>query len=149
MCPAAVNTKTQVKGFVDIAVKAIAARFNSGAPGVNLTAQDAYAIMHLCPFDTVAKEVISPFCSLFSEEDFEIYEYAGDLEKFYNTGYILQSSHNRDTSLTVSLLVMELHWEPFKASDTSTNSSGASKILPYTTACKPTSLYFHLPRPSH
>lgn len=94
MCPAAVNTGTQVKTFVDIAVKDIAARLNSCALGVNLTAQDAYAIMHLCPFDTVAKEAVSPFCSLFSEEDFEIYEYAGDLEKFYNTGYTLQSSHN-------------------------------------------------------
>jgi len=91
MCPAAVNTKTQIKGFVDIAVKDIAARLNFGAPGANLTAQDAYAIMHLCPFDTVAKEAVSPFCSLFSKEDFEIYEYAGDLEKFYNTGYTLQS----------------------------------------------------------
>lgn len=86
MCPAAVNTKTQVKEFIDVATQDIAARLNSGAPGVNLTAQDAYAIMHLCPFDTVAKEVVSPFCGLFSREDFEIYEYAGDLEKFYNTG---------------------------------------------------------------
>lgn len=94
MCPAAVNTKTQVNGFVDIALKDIATRLSSGAPGVNLTAQDAYAIMHLCPFDTVAKEAISPFCSLFSEEDFEIYEYVGDLEKFYNTGYRSQSLHN-------------------------------------------------------
>lgn len=91
MCPAAVNTKTEVKGFVDIAVKDIATRLNSAAPGANLTAQDAYAIMHLCPFDTIAKEAISPFCHLFSEEDFEIYEYAGDLEKFYSTGYALVS----------------------------------------------------------
>ena len=87
MCPAAVNTKSQVNEFVDLTVKDIAARLNSGAPGANLTAQDAYAIMHLCPFDTVAKEAISPFCGLFYQEDFEIYEYAGDLEKFYNTGY--------------------------------------------------------------
>jgi len=35
---------------------------------------------------TVAKEAISPFY-LFSEEDFDVYEYAGDLEKFCNTGY--------------------------------------------------------------
>ena len=89
MCPAAVNTKTQVNGFIDIAVKGVATRLNSGAPGANLTAQDGYAIMHLCPFDTVAKEAVSAFCGLFSEEDFEIYEYVGDLEKFYNTGYTL------------------------------------------------------------
>ena len=87
MCPTAVNTKSQVTEFVDIAVTDIAARLNSGAPGANLTAHDAYEIMHLCPFDTVANEAIGPFCGLFSKEDFEIYEYAGDLEKFYNTGY--------------------------------------------------------------
>jgi len=73
--------------FIDVAAKHIAARLNSAAPGANLDPQDAYAIMHLCPFETVAKGKLSRFCSLFSEEDFEIYEYAGDLEKFYNAGY--------------------------------------------------------------
>ena len=87
MCPAVVNTKTQVNGFIDIAIKGVAARLNSSAPGANLTAQDGYVIMHPCPFDTVAKEAVSVFCGLFSEQDFEIYKYAGDLEKFYNTGY--------------------------------------------------------------
>ena len=87
MCPAAVSGRAQVKEFVSIAAEDLAARLNFGAPGANLTAQDAYTIMRLCPFDTVAKEVISPFCSLFSEDEFEIYEYAGDLEKFYTAGY--------------------------------------------------------------
>lgn len=87
MCPAAVNTKAQAKGFVDIAANGIATRLNLGAPGANLTSQDAYTIMHLCPFDTVARDAVSPFCGIFSEEDFEVYEYAGDLEKFYGPGY--------------------------------------------------------------
>lgn len=87
MCPAAVNPKHEMKTFIDIAVKPIAARLNSVAPGANLSPQDVHAIMHLCPFETVAKETHSPFCSIFTKEDFEIYEYAGDLEKFYNTGW--------------------------------------------------------------
>lgn len=91
MCPAAVNANTQVKEFVDIAARGIAARLNSCAPGANLTAQEAYAIMHMCPFDTVAKEAISPFCDLFSQEEFQMYEYAGDLQKFYHTGCALRS----------------------------------------------------------
>ena len=107
MCPAAVNTKAQVKGFVDIAARCIATRLNSGAPGANLTAQDAYAIMHLCPFDTVAKEAISPFCDLFSEEDFQVYEYAGDLEKFYNTGYAYEVS-----PLLTQLIIFISHGSP-------------------------------------
>jgi len=108
MCPAAVNTRAQVKEFVDTAARHIATRLNSGAPGVNLTAQDAYAIMHLCPFDTVAKEAISPFCDLFSEGDFEVYEYAGDLEKFYNTGYARVVS-----PLLTQLIVFCQLWKPF------------------------------------
>ena len=80
-----------MKAFINVAARHIAARLNSAAPGANLDPQDVYAIMHLCPFETVAKEKISPFCSLFSEEDFEIYEYAGDLEKFYYAGYALRT----------------------------------------------------------
>ena len=88
MCPAAANSKHEMKAFIDIAVQHIAARLNSAAPGANLDSQDAHAIMHLCPFETAAKEKLSPFCSLFSKEDFQIYEYAGDLEKFYNAGHV-------------------------------------------------------------
>lgn len=76
-----------MNAFIDLAVQPVADRLNSAAPGANLDPQDAYAVMHLCPFETVAKEKLSPFCFLFPTEDFEIYEYAGDLEKFYNTGY--------------------------------------------------------------
>ena len=87
MCPAAVNPKREMKSFINTAAQPIAARLNSVAPGANLGPRDVYAIMHLCPFETVAKETLSPFCSMFSEEDFEIYEYAGDLWKFYGRGY--------------------------------------------------------------
>ena len=148
MCPAAVNTKSEVKGFLDITARYIAARLNSGAPGANLTAQDAYAIMHLCPFDTVAKEAISPFCGLFSEEDFEVYEYAGDLEKFYNTGYAYVGPP-LPTQLIVCLSAMEALWVPSKASGTSTNLSGALQIPPYDRVYKPTILYSRPLRLSH
>ena len=87
MCPAAANRKREVKTFLDIFAKPIAARLNSVAPGANLDPQDVYAIMHLCPFETVAKEALSPFCSMFSRGDFQVYEYAWDVEKFYYTGY--------------------------------------------------------------
>ena len=80
------NSKEEMKAFIDLAIQPIADRLNSAAPGANLDPQDAYAIMHLCPFETVVKEKTSPFCSLFSKQDFKIYEYAGDLEKFYGAG---------------------------------------------------------------
>jgi len=77
MCPGATSSMDEMKAFIDVAARHIAARLNSAAPGANLDPQDAYAIMHLCPFETVAKEKLSPFCPLFSGKDFQIYEYVG------------------------------------------------------------------------
>ena len=85
--PATVNLKHKMKSFTNTSVRPIAASLNSVAPGANPDPHDAHAVMHLCPLETVAKERLSPFCSMFSEEDFEIYEYAGDLEKIYNGRY--------------------------------------------------------------
>lgn len=93
MCPGSDSSKGEMKTFVDIAFQKIAARLNSAAPGANLDPQDTLAIMHLCPFESVANEELSPFCNLFSKDDLEIYEYAADLEKFYNTGYVLRSPY--------------------------------------------------------
>jgi len=148
MCPAAENSKDEMKAFIDVAAQHIAARINSAAPGANLDPQDVQAVMHLCPFETVAKERLSPFCFLFSKEDFEIYEYAGDLEKFYGVGY---ASHRPIVvaPLMIRLLDMGLLWEPFRVSGMSTNSSAASRIPPCTTVYKPTAPCFLPPRLSH
>jgi len=43
--------------------------------------------MSLCPFETVAKETRSQFCDLFTREEFEAFEYYGDLNKYYGYGY--------------------------------------------------------------
>lgn len=52
----------------------------------NLTARDAESLIALCAMETVAKEEYSPFCDLFTQKDFEGYEYSMDLDKFYHTG---------------------------------------------------------------
>lgn len=52
----------------------------------NLTTEDAQALIALCALETVAKEEYSRFCGLFSQEEFEGFEYALDLDKFYFTG---------------------------------------------------------------
>ena len=48
--------------------------------------------MAMCPFDSVAKETLSPFCTMFTEEDFRAFEYYGDLEKYYKTGYVISKA---------------------------------------------------------
>ena len=147
MCPGAKKSRDEMKVFIDVAAQHIAARLNSAAPGANLDPQDVYALIHLCPFETVAKEKLSPFCSLFSEDDFEIYEYAGDLQKFYNAGYAFHLSAFA-TPLIDCPSGMGLHLGPYKASGTSMNSSGASRIPPHTTVYKPTVPCSFPPRPS-
>jgi len=63
MCPGATGSKDEMKAFIGVS-----ARLNSAAPGANLDPQDAHAI------------------------HFQIYEYAGVLEKFYFAGYALRIS---------------------------------------------------------
>lgn len=65
----------------------ITKRLLKGAPGVNLTNVDVFNLLAMCPFESVAKEALSPFCSMFTEDDFRAFEYTGDLEKYYRTGY--------------------------------------------------------------
>ena len=69
----------------------------AGAPGADLTDEDTYALLSLCAFDTVAHYLDgkykgnhnhSPFCGLFTREEFQQFEYVGDLDKFYKTGYV-------------------------------------------------------------
>lgn len=44
--------------------------------------------MSLCPLETLAKGITSHFCDLFTEEEFEGYEYYQDLDKYYAYGYV-------------------------------------------------------------
>jgi len=52
-------------------------RLNSELPGANLSLIQTVYMMDLCPFNTVASDTgaISPFCSLFSEEEWHQYNY--------------------------------------------------------------------------
>lgn len=96
----------------------ITKRLLKGAPGVNLTNVDVFNLLAMCPFESVAKEALSPFCSMFTEDDFRAFEYTGDLEKYYRTGYVSlcfcffasgQVCSSRAPTDT------ESHWGPSKA----------------------------------
>ncbi|PCH40718.1 phytase [Wolfiporia cocos MD-104 SS10] len=66
----------------------ITAALNAGAPGADLDADDTQALISLCPFESVANEERSEWCDLFSNlSAFAGYEYWGDVDKYYNTGY--------------------------------------------------------------
>jgi hypothetical protein len=71
--------------WVNVFAPSITARLNLNMPGANLTDLDTIHIMDLCPFNTVASPVgkLSPFCGLFTEEEWRSYDYFQSLGKYY------------------------------------------------------------------
>lgn len=69
-------------------VPAVRNRLNEKLPGANLTLQETIYMMDLCPFNTVAHPDAenSVFCSLFTDEEWQSYDYFESLEKWYAYG---------------------------------------------------------------
>jgi len=86
MCPNAGSSDAQTALWQSVYAPPITARLNQAAPGANITDDDIFSLMSLCPFENAYEESRSPFCGMFSELDFQGFEYAGDLNKFYGTG---------------------------------------------------------------
>ncbi|KAH0338357.1 acid phosphatase, partial [Aureobasidium melanogenum] len=76
------------KTWVSVFVPSIQKRINADLPGANLTSTEIVYLMDLCPFNTVASTTgaISPFCSLFTETEWQDYGYYESLNKFYGYG---------------------------------------------------------------
>jgi len=85
MCPNAVSGNESAT-WMNIFAPPITARLNGAAPGANLTDEDTVNLMDLCPFHSIIANTRSPFCELFSAQEFADYEYFYDLDKFYGTG---------------------------------------------------------------
>lgn len=86
MCPNAGDGDDQQEEWFDAAFAPLADRLNAAAPGAHLKKKDVYNIMALCPFDSLAYERLSPLCQLFADDEFELFEYANDVEEYYGTG---------------------------------------------------------------
>ena len=91
MCPSAGSADRATATWLATFAPPITASLNRGAPGANLTHTDTAALISLCPFDTYAKGVLSPFCGIFEGEEgaLEGFSYMGDLDKYYGTGYVV------------------------------------------------------------
>ena len=88
MCPQVGTSSHATKAWVDVFTPAIADRINAAAPGAKLKKTDVVNLMSLCPFDTVAHEAPSPWCDLFTPEEWVSYEYYGDLIDYYGNGWV-------------------------------------------------------------
>ncbi|KAI6087005.1 acid phosphatase [Hypoxylon rubiginosum] len=66
----------------------ITARLNENLPGANFTDDDTINFMDLCPYNTVADDegTVSPFCNLFTTDEWQSYGYFQTLGKYYGYG---------------------------------------------------------------
>ncbi|CZT20437.1 related to 3-phytase A precursor [Ramularia collo-cygni] len=74
--------------WAKVFIPPIQSRLNSDLQGANLTITETVYMMDMCPFNTVASRSgdISPFCALFSEEEWHQYSYYQTLNKYYGYG---------------------------------------------------------------
>ncbi|KAF7184354.1 hypothetical protein CNMCM7691_005106 [Aspergillus felis] len=76
--------------FTALFAPAIRARVEKHLPGVKLTDDDVVSLMDMCSFDTVARTTdasqLSPFCALFTHNEWKEYDYLQSLGKYYGYG---------------------------------------------------------------
>lgn len=97
MCPNAGDADDEQGVWLDIFGPPLASRLSaashaaslnaSSSSPANLTTNEVQALISLCAFDSVATSHASPWCSLFTQAEYDAYEYYGDLNKYYKTGY--------------------------------------------------------------
>ena len=86
--PSSELADTKRAAWRDVWAKPIRERLNRKLPGADLTLEEAVFMMDLCPFNSVAhdKATHSPFCRLFSKEEWRQYDYDSSLNKWYGYG---------------------------------------------------------------
>ena len=74
--------------FLATFLPSITNRLNADLVSANLTAADTINLMDLCPFTTVASPIgaVSPFCYLFTADEWQHYDYYQSLGKYYGYG---------------------------------------------------------------
>ncbi|KAJ5757986.1 Histidine phosphatase superfamily clade-2 [Penicillium nucicola] len=76
--------------FTSIFTPAIRTRLEANIPGVELSGTEVVYLMDMCPYDTVSQSTVgstlSPFCDLFTEEEWIQYNYLQSLDKYYGYG---------------------------------------------------------------
>ncbi|ORY68975.1 histidine phosphatase superfamily [Pseudomassariella vexata] len=87
--PASEVGDAAIATWISVFVPNITARLNANLPGANLTDTETIYVMDLCPFNTVANDngTVSPFCDLFTADEWESYGYYLSLDKFYSYGF--------------------------------------------------------------
>lgn len=74
--------------WLAIFTPSVAARLNADLGAAGLDGNDTVALMDLCTFDTVASPTgaLSPFCQLFTDDEWASYSFHQDLDKYFGDG---------------------------------------------------------------
>lgn len=75
------------KQWQQVYLKDALKRWQRDIQGLNLTIEDMFNIIQICPFETAGLG-FSQFCSLFTKEEWEGFEYDGDLKFQGNSGFM-------------------------------------------------------------
>lgn len=75
----------ELKEWQQIFLTPIAARLTNDAGGINLSLDEVYSMMEMCGFEILARGR-SPWCDVFTRQEWLEFEYARDLLHYYRAG---------------------------------------------------------------
>ena len=75
----------KLSAWQQVYIPPIIARLQKQSPGINFTVAEIYVMQEICGFETIAKGR-SPWCDVFTHEEWEHFEYARDLLHYYRSG---------------------------------------------------------------
>jgi hypothetical protein len=86
--PSAETGQLMQDAWVSRWLPAVRDRLNKKLPGADLALNETMLLMDLCPFNTAATPdaTPSPFCGLFSKDEWRSYDYYESLDKWYGHG---------------------------------------------------------------
>ena len=76
---------TQLRRFSSTYLPQIAARLQVHNPGIVFTEREVYTMLELCGFEILARGE-SPWCEVFTHEDWYNFQYARDIIHYYRAG---------------------------------------------------------------
>ncbi|KAJ7493301.1 phosphoglycerate mutase-like protein [Mycena galericulata] len=110
-----------VEAWANVYLKKARKRLDAMLYGYDLSIEDVYVFQQLCAYETVALGY-SKFCELFSEEEWEGFDYSLDLFFWYNSGFGFPLARSLGIGY-VQELVARLSHTPIETHNSSTNAT--------------------------
>ncbi|KAJ3514189.1 hypothetical protein NLJ89_g2508 [Agrocybe chaxingu] len=126
-CPNASDKSKASRGdwyiarWAEIYLKDAQKRLQKDLDGLDLSIQDVYTMQQLCPYETVALGY-SKFCELFTEEEWDGFDYALDLQFWYGSAFGSPVARTQGVGWLQEFIARLTH-TPIQTHNSSTNST--------------------------